>query len=92
MRIVQSAPHIPKSWQFIRSARDIWYTRPINTSLIEIHNGPIATNDTYNNMNWGSNHPGGCYFSMGDGSVRFVPETIDMDVFMAAGSRNSGDL
>jgi prepilin-type N-terminal cleavage/methylation domain-containing protein/prepilin-type processing-associated H-X9-DG protein len=80
------------SGQFIRSVRNIWYTRPINTSLIEIRNGPIATNDTYNNMNWGSNHPGGCHFSMGDGSVRFVPETIDMDVFMAAGSRNSGDL
>jgi len=85
--------HIGFGWgQFIRSARNIWYTRPINTSLVEIRSGPIATNDTYNNMNWGSNHPGGCHFSMGDGSVRFVPETIDMDVFMAAGSRNSGDL
>jgi prepilin-type N-terminal cleavage/methylation domain-containing protein len=80
------------SGQFIRSVRNIWYSRPINTSLAEIRNGAIATNDTYNNMNWGSNHPGGCLFSMGDGSVRFVPETIDMDAFMAAGSRRSGDL
>jgi len=77
--------------QFYNSVRNIWYSRPINTSKLQIQTAAIATNDTYNNLNWGSNHPGGCHFSMGDGSVRFVNETISMDLFMAAGSRNSGE-
>ena len=77
--------------QFLNSVRNIWYSRPINISKLQIQNSAIATNDTYNNMNWGSNHPGGCHFSMGDGSVRFVNETISMDLFMAAGSRASGE-
>lgn len=79
------------SGQFYNSVRNIWYSRPINISKLQIQNSAIATNDTYNNMNWGSNHPGGCHFSMGDGSVRFVNETISMDLFMAAGSRASGE-
>ena len=51
----------------------------------------VAPNDTYNNLNWGSNHAGGAMFSKGDGSVEFVSESVSMDVFMAAGSRNSGE-
>jgi len=77
--------------QFLNPVRNIWYSRPINISKLQIQNAAIATNDTYNNMNWGSNHPGGCHFSLGDGSVRFVNEAISMDLFMAAGSRASGE-
>ena len=78
--------------QFVNPMRNIWYLRPINISKQEIAAGAtVATNDTYNNMNWGSNHAGGAMFSKGDGSVEFVSESVSMDVFMAAGSRDSGE-
>lgn len=77
--------------QFINPVRNIWYSRPINMSRQQIVAGSIPSDGQYNNMNWGSNHPGGAMFSKGDGSVEFVAETIAMDVFMATGSRNSGE-
>ncbi len=33
---------------------------------------------------WGSFHPGGLQFTLCDGSVRFLPRTIDMNVWVAA--------
>ena len=71
------------------SARD---ARPINISKVEVAGGmTVATDGGYNNMNWGSNHPAGANFAMGDGSVTFVEDAIDMNLFMAAGSRASAD-
>jgi len=39
-----------------------------------------------------SNHPGGCNFTMGDGSVRFIKETINMPTYWSLGSRNGGEV
>ena len=39
----------------------------------------------------GSNHPGGCHFSLCDGSTRFVSQSIDRGVWRALGTRASGD-
>jgi len=39
-----------------------------------------------------SNHPGGVNGLMGDGSVRFVAETIDQAVWRGLGTRNGGEL
>ncbi len=36
-------------------------------------------------------HPGGANVTLGDGSVRFVPETVDRAVFQAFGTRNGGE-
>ncbi|NOY43612.1 MAG: DUF1559 domain-containing protein, partial [Planctomycetes bacterium] len=30
---------------------------------------------------WGALHPGGLYYSFGDGSVRFIQTSIDMQIF-----------
>jgi prepilin-type N-terminal cleavage/methylation domain-containing protein/prepilin-type processing-associated H-X9-DG protein len=80
------------SGQFINPARNIFYSRPINLSKAEIAGGmTVASDGQYNNMNWGSNHPAGANFAMGDGSVTFVEDAIDMNLFMAAGSRASAD-
>lgn len=45
----------------------------------------------FNDVSFGSNHPGGCNFAMGDASVRFVSETIDMDVYRATASRSGNE-
>ena len=40
---------------------------------------------------FGSNHPGGCLFAHGDGSVHFVSETISSDDLLKRASRNGGE-
>jgi prepilin-type processing-associated H-X9-DG protein len=39
-----------------------------------------------------SMHTGGCNFSLADGSVKFIRQTIDMPTYRALGSRNKGDI
>ena len=39
----------------------------------------------------GSQHPGGANFGMADGSVTFISENIDSNLFMALGSRTGGE-
>lgn len=46
---------------------------------------------TFNDVSFGSQHPGGCHFAMADGSVMFVQESIDMDVYRASASCNGGE-
>jgi prepilin-type N-terminal cleavage/methylation domain-containing protein/prepilin-type processing-associated H-X9-DG protein len=78
--------------QFINPVRNIFYSRPINMSKAEVAGSlTVASDGQYNNMNWGSNHSAGANFAMGDGSVTFVEDAIDMNLFMAAGSRGSAD-
>jgi len=40
---------------------------------------------------WGSFHPGGLNFALGDGSVRFVSQTVDMNVWVAAATAARGE-
>ncbi len=48
--------------------------------------------DMYYQMSklFGSFHSGGCNFTMGDGSVHFVSETINLEVYQAIAVRNDG--
>ena len=49
-----------------------------------------ADNQHISDMAFGSYHPGGAQFTLGDASVRFIPETINANVYMAMGGRNEG--
>lgn len=61
---------------------------PINS--LYIGNYTMAWGSTLHN-GYRSAHPGGVQFVMGDGSVRFVSESIDFrDTFMALSGRNDG--
>jgi prepilin-type processing-associated H-X9-DG protein len=42
----------------------------------------------FNDVTWGSFHPGGANFARGDGSVQLVNEDIDVRLWVALGSRN----
>ncbi|MGI6415281.1 MAG: DUF1559 domain-containing protein [Thermoguttaceae bacterium] len=55
---------------------------PINAKL----NRGKTTYIRYHYLPMGSHHPGGASFLLGDGSVHFVSETIDMETYMSLGS------
>lgn len=40
----------------------------------------------------GSRHPGGAYVSFGDGHVKFIKDTISLDVWRAIGTRNGSEI
>jgi prepilin-type N-terminal cleavage/methylation domain-containing protein/prepilin-type processing-associated H-X9-DG protein len=47
----------------------------------------------YNDISMGSNHSGGCNVCMGDGSVRFLRDSIDLNrVLLPLASRNGGEV
>jgi prepilin-type N-terminal cleavage/methylation domain-containing protein/prepilin-type processing-associated H-X9-DG protein len=55
--------------------------------------GSVATKSYGNwNLSWGfkSRHTGGANFVLGDGSVRFIPQTIDHRTYQYLGCRNDG--
>src|SRR5436305_13819627 len=58
-------------------------TNPINATNY--------TGSNFNDISFGSNHTQGANFGMGDGSVRFVNQSIDMNVYKAAASRSGGE-
>lgn len=45
----------------------------------------------YNEVPMGSMHTGGANFGLGDGSVRFIKQTIDIALYRALASRNGGE-
>lgn len=45
----------------------------------------------WNDVPFGSMHPGGPHFAYADGSVRMVSGLIDMKVYLASASRNGGE-
>lgn len=59
-------------------------TYPINSTF---YNG----SNNFNDISFGSNHVGGCHFTLGDGSVRFISQNIDMSLYKALASRQSGE-
>ncbi|MCI0359494.1 MAG: DUF1559 domain-containing protein [Planctomycetaceae bacterium] len=47
--------------------------------------------DNFNDISFMSHHPGGAQFALGDASVRFVPQTIDLVVYQLSASMGGGE-
>jgi len=60
-------------------------TNPINSTC---YNG----SSNFDDIGFGSNHTGGANFGFGDGSVRFLSQSIDINVYKAVASRASGEV
>ena len=62
---------------------------PINIGL----HSTSSVYSAFNNVGpFGSHHPGGANFALADGSVRFLPETIDMKNYLGLASRNGHEV
>ena len=67
---------------------------------ITVNNTPTKPDDNSPDAWWRhtatsafrSSHTGGCNFVLGDGSVKFVRESIDLGTYRALGSRNGGEV
>ncbi|MDR0337383.1 MAG: DUF1559 domain-containing protein, partial [Planctomycetaceae bacterium] len=75
---------------FILPARSVVRTKPINYSKKRVQQD-LSSDGIYNELNWGSNHPGGVHYAQGDASVRFVSETINVDIWLATSSMNGSE-
>lgn len=67
-------------------------------TMVNALNTPPGTGTTRNETNgdrrngaFGSYHPGGGNFLLGDGSVRFISETIDFATYRALSTRNGAE-
>ncbi len=52
---------------------------------------PYNGSNNFNDVSFGSNHPGGALFVKGDGSVSFVPQTIDFNTYLSISSHDGGE-
>ena len=68
--------------------REAWYGVPINLSS---GGGPTGDPDDWN-TGFGSAHPAGCNFSYADGSVQFISDSVDLDVYSNIGAMNDGNV
>jgi prepilin-type N-terminal cleavage/methylation domain-containing protein/prepilin-type processing-associated H-X9-DG protein len=98
-------PSGPCPAAFVSACKNIDDRYPINANLDGVGYYVIHDNATdrpvmnsggrkvmaFNDLLWGSFHPGGANFAFGDGSVRFLTDDLDIDVFLAYGSRNGDD-
>lgn len=71
------------TYRAINSGRWIYETFSNKTSDQNIHNHLMTTC-------YGSQHPGGANFCFGDGSVRFLSESMNLTVYRTLGSINDG--
>ena len=77
---------------YVYTAKNIYW--PLNTACRASTTGEPPQNCPYanNDMSFGSNHPGGCYFAMCDGSVQFIREDIPLATLKALASRKSNEV
>lgn len=72
-----------------------WFNGTTATNAVPLNyfvkNTNIAVGDWPNNYSFGSKHVGGGHFTMGDGSVKFVSENVDLNTYRAVSTISSAE-
>lgn len=78
---------------------NVWLGGQPQHNMFSTNRGPndrrfdcVAPNNGCTNFASRSQHAGGAQFTLADGSVRFITETLDIQVFHALGTRNGGEV
>lgn len=75
-----------------------WFNASTATCAIPLNYKPepdlqvAMEGDWFHNYSFLSRHPGGANFALADGSVKFVSETIDQNVYRAAGTIQGNEV
>jgi prepilin-type N-terminal cleavage/methylation domain-containing protein/prepilin-type processing-associated H-X9-DG protein len=88
MQLPSGVPNAYRSW--VRgqnggcgTTKNVTY--PINSTFYNNSNN-------FDDISFGSNHTGGCNFALADGSVRFINQNINMNIYKAIASIKSGEI
>ena len=103
--VLPQPPQGPSEGYCMSGLKNIDATIPINANLESVgyykgheaddRPGEVSADKmtlVYNNLPFGSFHPGGANFSAADGSVSFVAEEIDPQVYAALASKDGGEI
>jgi type II secretory pathway pseudopilin PulG len=81
-----------RSWQIGVTGEYAYSVKNVACAINSCGRGPGLVNADRNNIGFGSEHGGGgCHFVMGDGSVHFMSENIELVVMFALASRQAAD-
>jgi hypothetical protein len=61
-------------------------------NVVNAINAQAYTSNNFNDVSFGSEHPGGTQFVMGDGSVHFINENVSMPIYYSTASMNGGEV
>ena len=67
-------------------------TTSTNIPLNTMEDPEGSTDNWWRTCGFKSRHPGGANFAMADGSVHFLPETIDFRLYNGLGTRDGGEV
>jgi len=62
---------------------------PVNSG---INSSTVFDGTNFNDICFGSNHPQGANFALGDGSVRYINQNIDFNIYVALSSKNAKEI
>ena len=65
---------------------------PPNSTTYPGRSAPTRPSATRRSCSANSNHPGGVNVLMGDGSVRFIKDSINQQTWLALGTRAGGEV
>jgi prepilin-type N-terminal cleavage/methylation domain-containing protein/prepilin-type processing-associated H-X9-DG protein len=82
----------PTSKVCVFAAKNIRW--PLNSNPTTLHYDGGAGTDTclFNDLYFGSRHPGGAHFVFADGAVHFVPDSINLRVFQDLATIDGGEV
>lgn len=85
------------SWWYWFNGTTATAAIPLNARAVTVNTGnknadlDAAWGDWPNNYSFKSRHPGGAQFGIGDGSVNFVSETIDLTIYRSLATMSGGE-